>query len=76
MSFEGKIGDGEKEPLYVYLMSRMHGITHLDFILAYGFPEDSPDNVVWRQNLIGDIAQYVSTVSVLSRAADGLSAAS
>lgn len=59
MTFEGKVGDGGKEPLYVYLMSRMRGMTHLDFILAHGFPENSPDNLVWRQNLIGDIAQYV-----------------
>ena len=56
VSFEGKLGDGEKEPLYVYLMSRVRGMTHLDFILAHGFPEDSPDNCSWRQNLIGDIA--------------------
>lgn len=72
VSFEGKIGDGEKEPLYVYLMSRMRGITHLDFILAHGFPPNSPSNSVWRQNLIGDIAQYVSNINILSRAADGL----
>lgn len=57
VTFEGKVGDGGKEPLYVYLMSRMRGMTHLDFILAHGFPENSPDNFAWRQNLIGDIAQ-------------------
>lgn len=70
VTFEGNVGDGEKEPLYVYVMSRMRGMTHLDFILAHGFPENSPDNLVWRQNLIGDIAQYVSTVNILSRTAD------
>lgn len=75
VSFEGTMGDGEKESLYVYLMSRMRGITYLDFILAYGFPENSPSNSVWRQNLIGDIAQYVSSAIILSRAADGLFAA-
>jgi hypothetical protein len=64
VSFEGKVGDGGKEPLYVYLMSRVRGMTHLDFILAHGFPENSPDNFSWRQNLIGDIAQCVSTVNV------------
>lgn len=65
VSFEGKIGDEGKEPLYVYLMSRVRGMTHLDFILAHGFPENSPDNSSWRQNLIGDIAQYVSAVDVI-----------
>lgn len=54
VTFEGKVGDGEREPLYVYLMSRIRGMTHLDFTLAHGFPEDSPDNLAWRQNLIGD----------------------
>lgn len=70
VTFEGKVGNEEKEPLYVYLMSRMRGMTHLDFILAHGFPENSPNNLVCRKNLIGDIAQYVSTINTLSRATD------
>lgn len=70
VTFEGKVGDGEKEPLYVYLMSRMRGMTHLDFILAHGFQENSTNNLTARQNLIGDIAQYVSTVNILSHATD------
>jgi hypothetical protein len=60
ISFEGKVGDsGEhgREPLYVYLMSRMRGITHLDFILEHGFPENSLENRLWRKNLMGDVAQ-------------------
>ncbi|KAI3317841.1 hypothetical protein HD806DRAFT_540847 [Xylariaceae sp. AK1471] len=63
VSFEGKLGDGEgygREPLYVYLMSRVRGVTHLDFILAHGFPENSPDNVFWRKNLIGDVAHFMA----------------
>lgn len=59
VSFEGKIGDERKEPLYIYLMDRVRGVTHLDFILARGFPENSPDNSKWRQNLLSDIARYV-----------------
>lgn len=60
VSFEGTVGDGEKEPLHVYLMRRVRGITHLDFILKKGYPEDSPDNIRWRKNLIGDVPRYVS----------------
>ncbi|KAF2969721.1 hypothetical protein GQX73_g3865 [Xylaria multiplex] len=60
MSFEGKIGEGAQEPLYVYLMSRVRGLTHLDFILLHGFPEDSPENILWRKNLIGDIAHFMA----------------
>jgi hypothetical protein len=57
VSFEGLVGDGEKEPLYVYFMSRVRGITHLDFILKNGFPEDTPDNLRWRKNLMADVAR-------------------
>lgn len=63
VSFEGEVGNGGEEPLCVCLMSRMRGITHLDFILAHDFPENSPEMVLWRKNLICDIAQYVSTVN-------------
>ncbi|KAK8038357.1 hypothetical protein PG994_015124 [Apiospora phragmitis] len=47
-----------------HLMKRMRGITHVDFIRVYGFPEDSPDNISWRKNLIEDIAQYVSILAI------------
>ncbi|KAK4101364.1 hypothetical protein N658DRAFT_425828 [Parathielavia hyrcaniae] len=59
-SFEGVVGDGEKEPLHVFVMSRVRGITHLDFILRNGYPEDSPDNIRWRRNLIGDVARFMA----------------
>ncbi|KAH9908934.1 hypothetical protein F4778DRAFT_714669 [Xylariomycetidae sp. FL2044] len=52
--------EGGGEPLYVYSMSRLRGITHLDFILAHGFPENSPDNRAWRENLIRDIAHFLA----------------
>lgn len=59
-SFKGIMGDemDSKEPLCIYLMSRIQGITHLDFILAHGFPENSRENFAWRQNLITDVARY------------------
>ena len=63
-SFEGRIGDGPKQALYIYLMSRVRGITHLDFILAHGYPENSPDNLSCRKNLIGDVAWYVLLVKL------------
>ena len=37
----GQLGvdrDSGREPLLVYVMSRVKGIGHLDFILAYGYP--------------------------------------
>ncbi|KAI0810104.1 hypothetical protein GGR55DRAFT_689273 [Xylaria sp. FL0064] len=60
VSFEGKIGEKGKEPLHVYLMNRVRGITHLDFVLAYGFPEHSLNNISWRKNLIGDVAHFMA----------------
>jgi hypothetical protein len=60
LSSQGKVGeDWAKEPLCVYLISRLRGMTHLDFILAHGFPENSPDKQGWRRNLMGDVALYV-----------------
>lgn len=59
---EVKAGDGgekgkDREVLYVYCMSRVKGVTHLDFILKNGFPEDSADNMRWRKNLMAGVAQ-------------------
>lgn len=60
-SFHGQIGaddiDG-KEPLSVYVMNRVKGVSHLDFILAHNYPENSPEYCMWRENLISDIARY------------------
>lgn len=60
VSFKGQIGDkiDKREPLCVYVMDRVKGISHLDFILAHGHPENSPDNTRSRKNLLGDIARF------------------
>ncbi|KAJ6179632.1 hypothetical protein N7519_010093 [Penicillium mononematosum] len=61
-TFHGQIGeegvDG-KEPLSVYVMSRVKGISHLDFILAHNFLEDSLEYCTWRENLVSDIAGFL-----------------
>ena len=58
VSFEGQLGDDldGKEALYVYTMSRVRGISRLDFILAHGYPEDTPDNCSKRLTLVTDVA--------------------
>lgn len=62
VTFRGQVGeDAEgKEPLYIYVMSRIQGISYLDFILAHNseVPENSPEFSFWRKNLIIDIARY------------------
>ncbi|KAI1413030.1 hypothetical protein F5Y13DRAFT_40659 [Hypoxylon sp. FL1857] len=60
VSFEGQIGEESdgKEPLLVYLMSRVRGITHLDFILSHDSPENSHEFYAWRKNLITDVARF------------------
>lgn len=65
VQFHGALGGegdkAEKEPLLVYVMDRMRGISHLDFILTYGFPENSEPNFASRKNLMTDIARYVGS---------------
>ncbi|KAF2433742.1 hypothetical protein EJ08DRAFT_706182 [Tothia fuscella] len=57
---EGEGDEAEKEPLLVYVMDRMRGISHLDFILTYGFPENSESNFASRKNLMTDIARFMA----------------
>lgn len=59
-SFHGQVGDDGKEPLLVYVMNRIEGISYLDFVLANGFPENSDGNFLWRKTLMEDVAQYSS----------------
>ena len=57
-SFHGQLGEDGKEPLFVYVMNRIQGISYLDFVLANGFPENSDENFNWRKTLMSDVAQY------------------
>lgn len=63
VSFKGQIGEDHesKEPLYIYVMNRMAGVSHLDFILAHNSDvlENSSEFSCWRQNLVADNAKYV-----------------
>ncbi|RFU80416.1 vegetative incompatibility het-e-1 [Trichoderma arundinaceum] len=62
VTFAGQVGDDSdgKEALTTYWMSRIRGITHLDFILAHGYPENSPNNRVYRKTLMADVARELS----------------
>ena len=57
---QGQIGEDDandgREALVVYVMPRMQGISRLDFILAYGYPEDTPKICDARLSLIKDVA--------------------
>lgn len=55
-----------QEPLLVYDMARMKGISRLDFILAHGFPENSSENMARRKNLVQDVARSTLDCSSLS----------
>ncbi|KAI0100324.1 hypothetical protein GGR51DRAFT_575408 [Nemania sp. FL0031] len=62
VSFHGQLG-GEtgangKEPLCVYVMTRILGISHLDFILSHNVPENSPEWFLWRSSLLTDMARF------------------
>lgn len=60
VALQGQIGEDNandgREALIVYVMPRMQGISRLDFILAYGFPEDTPKICDARLTLIKDVA--------------------
>jgi hypothetical protein len=56
----GESGDRGKEPVCVYVMNRIRGISYLDFELANDGPEDSERNFVWRKTLMADVARYGS----------------
>ena len=56
VTYKGTLGEGA-QPLHTYVMTRIPGITYLDFILAHGHPSDSQYNVACRKTLIIDIAQ-------------------
>lgn len=64
VEFHGMLGedddkvDKKKEPLLVYVMTRMRGISHLDFVLASEYPNNSEERFVSRRNLMTDIARY------------------
>ncbi|KAF2969892.1 hypothetical protein GQX73_g3661 [Xylaria multiplex] len=62
VSFAQQLGEDStaagQEPLLVYVMMRIRGMSHLDFILAHGFPENSVENMAWRKNLIQDVARF------------------
>ncbi|KZF19139.1 hypothetical protein L228DRAFT_241817 [Xylona heveae TC161] len=66
ISFHGEIGgdngqlrgDNGKEHVLVYVMNRIRGVSHLDFILENGFPENSEKTFAWRDTLLRDIACF------------------
>lgn len=59
-SFHGQLGENRRDALFIYVMNRIPGISHLDFVLANGFTENSDENFVWRKTLMSDVARYGS----------------
>ncbi|UNI23523.1 hypothetical protein JDV02_009342 [Purpureocillium takamizusanense] len=60
VSFEGRIGieSSDKEPLHVHVMSRMKGVTHLDFILSHDTPDNSQESSIRRKRLMTGVARF------------------
>lgn len=60
-SFKQQLGENSEadgqEPLLVYVMTRIQGMSRLEFILAHGFPENTPENMARRKNLVQDVAR-------------------
>ncbi|PYI01929.1 hypothetical protein BO78DRAFT_378106, partial [Aspergillus sclerotiicarbonarius CBS 121057] len=49
-----------KQPLHVYIMTRIQGISYLEFILKHSgqFSENSTEFSFWRRNYVIDIAKF------------------
>ncbi|KAJ6115947.1 hypothetical protein N7523_006364 [Penicillium sp. IBT 18751x] len=62
VSCRGSIGEDteDKDLLYVYVMSRVQGISYLEFILKHSgeVRESSPDFSLWRRHLMVDFAKF------------------
>ncbi|KAI0870087.1 hypothetical protein GGS24DRAFT_493269 [Hypoxylon argillaceum] len=63
VSFHGQLG-GEadangKEPLCIYVMTRIPGISYLNFVLSHDIPDNSPEWFTWRDSLLADMARLV-----------------
>ncbi|KAJ5092357.1 hypothetical protein NUU61_007227 [Penicillium alfredii] len=63
VSHHGQIGEDDlqgREPVAVYVMSRVQGVSYLDFILAHNLPEKSVEYYSWRENLISDFCRRIN----------------
>uniref|UniRef100_A0A8H7K6U9 Aminoglycoside phosphotransferase domain-containing protein n=1 Tax=Bionectria ochroleuca TaxID=29856 RepID=A0A8H7K6U9_BIOOC len=60
VAFKGQIGDEVpgKEPLYIYAMDRIKGVSHLDFILASKNHENPLAAFAARKNLMTGVAKF------------------
>ncbi|CAI6095338.1 unnamed protein product [Clonostachys chloroleuca] len=60
VAFMGQIGDENpgKEPLYIYVMNRIKGVSYLDFILASKNHENSLAAFAARKNLMTGVAKF------------------
>lgn len=63
VSFHGQLGDEQqqdgREPLLVYRMTRMEGMTMLDFVLARGAPQSSPELFPFRATFFAGVGRQV-----------------
>ncbi|KAI0418735.1 hypothetical protein F5X98DRAFT_108991 [Xylaria grammica] len=62
VSFRGQLGAetgaNGKEPLHIYVVTRIPGISRLDFMLSHDAPENSPEWFTWRNSLLTDVARF------------------
>ena len=66
VNYRGTIGEGD-QPLRIYVMPRIPGITRLDFVLARGHPFDSDYNVACRLQRYCTVSlELVPGVSILT----------
>ncbi|CRK19066.1 hypothetical protein HYQ45_006421 [Verticillium longisporum] len=62
VSFKQQLGEdfttAGREPLLVYVMTRIRGISYLDFKRFHRSPENLPERKAYRKNLMQDVARF------------------
>lgn len=58
---KGEGGKQTGEPLCIYVMDRVKGVSYLDFSLEHNTDgrDNTPEWFAWRKNLITDVARYI-----------------
>ncbi|KAJ5948777.1 hypothetical protein N7454_002084 [Penicillium verhagenii] len=60
VNFKGEMGEAseDKEPLFIYIMDRLPGVSPLDFLRAHNLGANEPEFFGYRKTLMLDIARF------------------
>ena len=56
-TYHGELGDVNDRPVFIYKITRIPGISYIEFLLANKHDENSEESMAWREAFITDLAQ-------------------